>query len=118
MFDGPVGPSVTSSLVGSSGMLSPCDSVISGPADQDVDGDSLIAEAEVNPTDGSITTYVSSGNECDSETWDDSYQREIIEGVTVYFGGDLCDSGDSYDSDWEDPEDPLVENMWNNIILT
>ena len=67
--------------------------------------DSVIAEAEVDQTDGSITTEVASGDECDSETWDGSYQREIIDGVTVYFGGDLYDSDDSDDSDWEDPED-------------
>ena len=34
--------------------------------------------------------------------WDSGYQREIIDGVTVYNGGDLCDSEES---DWEDPFD-------------
>ena len=43
----------------------------------------------------------------DCEAWDsgytiDGYQREIIDGVTVYYGGDSCDSEES---DWEDPED-------------
>ena len=33
---------------------------------------------------------------------DSGYQREIIDGVTVYYGGDLCDSEES---DWEDPDD-------------
>ena len=32
-------------------------------------------------------------------------QREIIDGVTVYYGGDLCESDYSEESDWEDPED-------------
>ena len=43
----------------------------------------------------------------DCGTWDsgytiDGYQPEIINGVTVYYGGDSCDSEES---DWEDPED-------------
>ena len=38
----------------------------------------------------------------DSEDWDSGYQREIIEDVSVYHSGDLCDSEES---DWEDPED-------------
>ena len=37
-------------------------------------------------------TDVSSNGVDDSEDWDSSYQREIIDGVTVYCGGDLCDS--------------------------
>ena len=47
--------------------------------------------------------------------WDSGYQREIIDGATVYYGGDLCDSEES---DWEDPLILLVENMCINIILT
>ena len=35
----------------------------------------------------------------DCEDWDSGYQHEIIDGVTVYYGGDLCDSEES---DWED----------------
>ena len=72
IVDGLVDLSVTCSLVGSSGMLSHCDSVIPGPANQYVDDDLVMTEAEVNQTDGSITTDVSSGDECDSETWDGS----------------------------------------------
>ena len=34
--------------------------------------------------------------------WDSGYQREIIDGMTVYYGGDLCDSDES---DWDDPYD-------------
>ena len=34
--------------------------------------------------------------------WDSGYQCEIIDGMTVYCGGDLCDSDES---DWEDPHD-------------
>ena len=52
-------------LVGLLGMLSHCDSVIPGPADQYVNDDSVMTEAEVNQTDGSITTDVLSGDECD-----------------------------------------------------
>ena len=47
--------------------------------------------------------------------WDSGYQREIIDGVTVYYGGDLCDSDES---DWEDPYDITSANMWINITLT
>ena len=124
--DGPVGPSTTrgpvgpygmqsrvtltlilfhpvvDGMVGSSGMLSPCNSSTPDPADQYVDNDSVMTEAEVDQTDGSIATVVSSGGGYESGAWDSGYQREIIDGVTVYFGGDLCDSDDL---DWEDPED-------------
>ena len=34
--------------------------------------------------------------------WDSGYQCEIIDGVTVYYGGGLCDSDESY---WYDPYD-------------
>ena len=34
--------------------------------------------------------------------WDSGYQCETIDGMTVYYGGDLCDSGES---DWDDPYD-------------
>ena len=47
-------------------------------------------------------TDVSSNGEYESGAWDSGYQHEIIDCVTVYYGGDLCDSEDS---DWEDPED-------------
>ena len=45
---------------------------------------------------------VSSDGVNDSVAWDSGYQHDIIDGVTVYYGGDLCDSEES---DWEDPED-------------
>ena len=47
-------------------------------------------------------TNVSSDGVDDPVAWDSGYQREIIDAVTVYYGGDLCDSEES---DWEDPED-------------
>ena len=53
----------------------------------------------------STVTDVSSNGVDDGEDWDSSYQREIIDGYTVYYGGDLCDSEDSEESDSEDPED-------------
>ena len=37
-----------------------------------------------------------------SPAWDSGYQREIIAGMTVCCGGDLCDSDES---DWNDPSD-------------
>ena len=43
---------------------------------------------------------VDCADECTA--WDSGYQRDIIYGVTVYYGGDLCDSEES---DWEDPFD-------------
>ena len=43
---------------------------------------------------------VDCADEC--AAWDSGYQREIIDGVTVYYGGDLCDSEES---DWEDQFD-------------
>ena len=41
---------------------------------------------------------VDCADEC--AAWDSGYQLEIIDGVTVYYGGNLCDSEES---DWEDP---------------
>ena len=37
-----------------------------------------------------------------SPAWNSGYQREIITGMTVCCGGDLCDSDES---DWDDPSD-------------
>ena len=34
--------------------------------------------------------------------WDNGYQCETIDGMTVYYGGDLCDLDES---DWDDPYD-------------
>ena len=50
------------------------------------------------PTENDVTSDCA--DEC--EAWESGYQREIIDGVTVYYGGDLCDSEES---DWEDPDD-------------
>ena len=55
------------------------------------------AVAVVDLRAGSTVSDVSSNGVDDGEDWDSGYQREIIDGVTVYYGGDLCDS--------EDPED-------------
>ena len=49
-------------------------------------------------------------DEC--EAWDSGYQREIIDGMTVYYGSDLCDSGSGRIRMMS-----LVDNMWINIIL-
>ena len=54
---------------------------------------------------GSTVSDVSLNGGDDGEDWDSGYQREIIDGVTVYCGGDLCDSDYSEESDWEDPDD-------------
>ena len=59
----------------------------------------LTALAVVNLRAGSTVTDVSSDGVDDCEDWDSGYQREIIDGVTVYYGGDLCDAEES---DWED----------------
>ena len=100
--DGPVGPSVTRGPVGSYGMLSLCNSETPGLASQCVADDSVVVAAVVNQTDISSVTNASSDVVNDSVAWDSGYQREIIDGVTVYYSGDLCDSEES---DWEDPED-------------
>ena len=68
------------------------------------------AVAVVDLWTGSTVTDVSSNGVDDDDHWDSGYQREIIDGVTVYYGGDftdLCDSDidDSEESDWEDPVD-------------
>ena len=57
------------------------------------------AVAVVDLRAGSTVTDVLSNGVDDCEDWDSSYQREIIDGVTVYYGGDL------EESDWEDAED-------------
>ena len=72
------------------------------PAEQYDDGDSVMTEAEGDNTDICIMADILSWGEYESGDWDIGYQREIIDGVTVYYGGDLDDSDDS---DWEDPED-------------
>ena len=53
---------------------------------------------EVGPTMNDAT--LDCVDEC--AAWDSGYQCEIIDGVTVYYGGDLCDSDES---DWDDPYD-------------
>ena len=98
--DGLVGPSATRGPVGSYVMSSPCNSDTPGPAGQYVADGPVVAV--VDQKAGSIVTDVSSDGVYDSEAWDSGYQREIIDGVTVYYGGDLCDSEES---DWEDAED-------------
>ena len=123
--DGPEGPYVTRGRVGSYGTSSPCDSDTPGPvmsmrtfpqshqgggecmdmhggwSGSDVAG-TPTAVTVVDLRAGSTVTDVSSIGVDDCEDWDSGYQREIIDGVTVYYGGDLCDSEES---DWEDPED-------------
>ena len=126
--DGPVGSYVSCRPVGSSGTLSPGDSDNTGPVmtvntlpwsphgggecmdRHDEWSVSDIAEtpssvAVVDMRAGSTVSDVSSNGGDDGEDWDSGYQREIIDGVTVYYCGDLCDSDDSEESDWEDPED-------------
>ena len=123
--DGPMGPYVTRGPVGSFGTLSPCDSDTTGPvmsvrtfplspqgggecmdmhggwSGSNVAG-TPTAIAVVDLRAGSTVTDVSSNGVDDGEDWDSGYQRKIIDGVTVYYGGDLCDSEES---DWEDSED-------------
>ena len=126
--DGPVGPYVTCGPVGSYGTSFPCDYDTPGPVMQkrtlpqsrqgggeciDMYGrwsgsnvaGTPTAVAVVDLRAGSTVTDVSSNGVDDCEYWDSDYQREIIDGVTVYYGGDLCDSEDWEDSDWEVPED-------------
>ena len=110
--DGPVGPYVTRGPVGSCGTLSPCDSDITGPVMpvrtlplspqgggecMDMHGGWSGSNATGTPTNvavvelraGSTMTDISSNGVDDGEDWDSGYQREIIDGVTVYYGGDL-----------------------------
>ena len=126
--DGLVGSYASCRPVGSSGTLSPGDSDSTGPVmpvkmlplsphgggecmdrhDEWSGSDVVGTPSSVAVVDlraGSTVSVVSSngGDEC--EDWDSGYQCEIIDGVTVYYGGDLCDSEDSEESDWEDPED-------------
>ena len=126
--DGPMGPYVTRGPVGSYGTSSPCDSDTPGPVmpmrtfpqshqgggecidmHGGMSGSNIVgtptAVAVVDLRAGSTLTDVSTNGVDDCEDWDSGYQLEIIDGVTVYYGGDLCDSEDSEESDWEDPED-------------
>ena len=80
--DGPVGPSVMRGPVDLYEMESPCDS----------DSPGLAGRYVADNLDGGS----------DAVEWDSGYQHEIIDGVTVYYGGDLCDSDES---DWQDPDD-------------
>ena len=123
-----VGSYVSCGPVSSSGTLSPGDSDTTGPVmpmktlplsphgggecmDRNTSGRAptlrrpLPLFTVVNLWAGSTVSDVSSNGGDDGEDWDSGYQREIIYGVTVYYGGDLCDSDDSEESDWEDPED-------------
>ena len=123
--DGPVGPYVTRGPVGSYGLSSPCASDTPGPVMpmrtfpqshqgggecMDMYGGWSVSNVAGTPTAlavedlwaGYTVTDVSSNGVDDCEDWDSGYQREIIDVVTVYFGGDLCDLEES---DWEDPED-------------
>ena len=52
-------------------------------------------------------------NECTK--WDIRDQFEMIDGMAVYYNGDLCDSDDS---DWDDTYDiASAEYVRNSIIL-
>ena len=74
------------------------------------------AVAVVDLRTGSTVTNVSPNGVDDCEDWDSGYQREIIDGVTVYYGGDLCDSEDSEERIGRIWRTSLVENMWMIII--
>ena len=120
--DSPVGSYVTRGPVGSYGMLSPCDSDTTGPvmpvertlprsphgggecmdmhdgwSGSNVTG-THTSVAVVDLRAGSTVSDVSSNGGDDGEDWDSGYQREIFDGVTIYYGGDLCES-DSEDSE-------------------
>ena len=123
--DGPVGSYVTRGPVGSYGTLAPCDSDTTGPvmpvgtlprspygggecmdmhdgwSGSNVAG-THTAVAVVDLRAGSTVTDASSNGGDDGEDWDSGYQREIIDGVTVYSGGDLCDSDNLEESEYED----------------
>ena len=99
MPDGLRSPSAMCGLVGSSGMF-PSDTCSS--TEQCDDNNSVLVAADGKNTDIGIMTDVSSEDEYISGDLDIGYQREIIDGVTVYYGGDL---DDSEDLEWEDLED-------------
>ena len=73
------------------------------------------AVAVVDLRAGSTVTDVSSNGVDDGDDWDSGYQREIIDGMTVYYGGDLCDSEGCRIGRTQRMS--LVENMWRIIIL-
>ena len=99
---GPVGPTMTlgtlplSDEIGGESMT-----IHGGWSGPDVAGTPAVVAAmslRARFTETNVT--LDCADEC--EAWDSGYQREIIDGVTVYYGGDLCDSEES---DWEDPDD-------------
>ena len=81
-------------------------------SEEHIAGQGVWSEPDDNRTPAIITTVsLFDGPTADDDTvdcadecaaWDSGFQREIIDGVTVYYGGDLCDSEES---DWEDPFD-------------
>ena len=81
---------------------SSCGTSICSLVTQCDDNDSVLAEADGENTDIGIMTDVTSEDEYTPGDWNIGYQRETIDGVTVYYGGDL---DDSEDSEWEDTED-------------
>ena len=78
-----------------------CMDIHGGWSGPDVAGTPTVVAA-VDLRARSTETDISSDCADDCEAWDSGYQREIIDGVTVYYGGDLCDSEES---DLEDPDD-------------
>ena len=99
---GPLGPTMTlgtlplSDEIGEESMT-----MHGGWSGPDVAGTPAVV-AEMGLMAGFTETDVTSVCADECEAWDSGYQREIIDGVTVYHGGDLCDLEES---DWEDPDD-------------
>ena len=82
-----------------------------GVSQQDEDSDILTSECDGNDSDICNLLDVQSETEQGVDAWDAGFQHEIIDGVTVYYGGYL---DESEDSEWEDPEETrrreIVEN--------
>ena len=104
---GPIGPVMPLRTFPQSDQVGgECMDIHGGWSGPDVVGTPPVVAA-VDLRAGSTETDGSSDCADDREAWDsgyaiDSYQREIIDGVTVYYGGDSCDLEES---DWEDPKD-------------
>ena len=64
------------------------------------DNRAVVAMVGLEVVQGSWEVLMDCGNDC--AEWDIRNEFETIDGMPVYYGGDLCDSDDS---EWDDPWD-------------
>ena len=101
-------PMVTQSHV--EGIVGECDvvteeniTVLGGGSDRDIVGTpAMVAMVGMNTLPIRNDAPFDCGNSDTAWIAINGYQCEIVDGVTVYYGGNLCDSDGS---DWEDPYD-------------